>query len=94
MISNDPRRLRFQKLRVGLTFNSVSSMETEHFPAPFRVISLGSFQIENNQIEKPSTKALSTRIRFYIVFIEAANFSLRFHLASIAKRIENDDNFH
>ena len=34
-------------------------METEHFQAPFRVITLGSIQIENNQIEKPSTKELT-----------------------------------
>ena len=32
-------------------------MKTEHFQASFKVITLGSIQIENNQIEKPSTKA-------------------------------------
>ena len=34
-------------------------METEHFQAPFRVITLGSIQIENNQIENPSAKELT-----------------------------------
>ena len=34
-------------------------METDHFQAPFRVITLGSIQIENNQIEKPTTKELT-----------------------------------
>ena len=34
-------------------------MKTEHFQAPFRVITLGSVQIENDQIEKSSTKELS-----------------------------------
>ena len=34
-------------------FSSVSSMDDEHFQAPFRVITLGSIQVENNQIEKP-----------------------------------------
>ena len=34
-------------------------METEHFQAPFRVITLGSIQIENNQIEKSSTEELT-----------------------------------
>ena len=34
-------------------------METEHFQAPFRVITLASIEIENNQIEKPSTKELT-----------------------------------
>ena len=34
-------------------------METERCQAPFRVITLGSIQIENNQIEKPSTKELT-----------------------------------
>ena len=32
------------------------------------------------------TKALFTRLRFHIVFIETANFSLCFHLASMRKR--------
>ena len=31
-------------------------METVHFQAPFKVITSGSIQIENNQIEKRSTK--------------------------------------
>ena len=34
----------------------------------------------------PQPKAPSTRIRFHIVFIETANFSLRFHRASTRKR--------
>ena len=34
-------------------------METEHFYAPFKDITLGSIQIENNQTEKPSTKQLT-----------------------------------
>ena len=34
-------------------------METEHFQAPFRVITSGSIQIENKQIEKPSTEELT-----------------------------------
>ena len=34
-------------------------METEHFQARFRVITLGSIRVENNQIEKPSTKELT-----------------------------------
>ena len=34
-------------------------METEHFQAPFQVITLGSIQIGNYQIEKPSTKELT-----------------------------------
>ena len=34
-------------------------METEHFQAPFRVITSGTIQIENNQNEKPSTKELT-----------------------------------
>ena len=34
-------------------------MKTEHFQAPFRVVTLGSIQIENNQIEKPLTKVLT-----------------------------------
>ena len=34
-------------------------METEHFQASFRVITLGSIQIENNQIEKPPAKELT-----------------------------------
>ena len=33
-------------------------METEHFQSPFRVITSGSIQMENNQIEKLSTTAL------------------------------------
>ena len=33
-------------------------METEHFQAPFRVITLGSIHIENNT-EKPSTEELT-----------------------------------
>ena len=35
-------------------------METEHFQAPFSVITLGRIQIENVQIEKPSTKEFKT----------------------------------
>ena len=34
-------------------------METDRFQALFRVITLGSIQIENDQIEKPSTKELT-----------------------------------
>ena len=35
-------------------------METEHFQSPFRIIiTLGNTQIENNQIEKLSTKELT-----------------------------------
>ena len=34
-------------------------METDSFQAPFRVITSGSIQIENNQIEKPSTDELT-----------------------------------
>ena len=34
-------------------------MDTEHFQALFRVITLGRIQIENNQIEKSSTKELT-----------------------------------
>ena len=34
-------------------------METKHFQAPFRVITSGSIQVENNQIDKPSTKELT-----------------------------------
>ena len=34
-------------------------METEHFQAPFRVITIGSIQIQNNQIGKLSTKELT-----------------------------------
>ena len=33
-------------------------MKTENSQAPFRIITLGSIQIEDNQIEKPSTKKL------------------------------------
>ena len=32
-------------------------METEHFQAPFRVITLGSIQIENNQTEEVNCMA-------------------------------------
>ena len=34
-------------------------METEHFQALFDVMIFGSIQIENNQLEKPSTKELT-----------------------------------
>ena len=34
-------------------------MGTEHFQAPFRVTTLGSIQLENNQTEKPSTTELT-----------------------------------
>ena len=37
-------------------------METEHFQAPFRAITLGSIQIENNQIEKPLTPWLLSKL--------------------------------
>ena len=42
----------------SIRFSSVSSTETEHFQAPFHVIIFGSTHIENNQIEKLSTKQL------------------------------------
>ena len=49
--------------------NSVSSMEIENFQAPFRVITSGSIQIENNQTEKPSTEELlglaALKVAFY-----------------------------
>ena len=43
-------------------------METEHFQAPFRVITSGSIQTENNQIE-PSTTELTAWLlsKLYVV---------------------------
>ena len=32
-------------------------MDTEHFQTPFRVITLGSIQTENNQVENPQLRS-------------------------------------
>ena len=52
-------------------------METEHFQAPFRVITLGSIQIENNQIEKRSTKELTTRLLSKLHIIRQLKYRLK-----------------
>ena len=52
-------------------------METEHFQAPFRVITLGSIQIENNQIGKPSTKELTAWLLSKLHVIRQLKFRLK-----------------
>ena len=52
-------------------------METEHFQAPFRVVTLGSIQIENNQIEKPSTKELTAWLLSKLHVIRQLNYRLK-----------------
>ena len=42
--------------------SDVSSMETEHFQAPIRVIILGNNEIESYQIERPSIVELSASL--------------------------------
>ena len=42
--------------------------------------------IRNLYLDNQTGEAQSTQIRFHIVFIETANFSLRFHHASTRKR--------
>ena len=52
-------------------------METEHFQAPNRVITLGSIQIENNQIEKPSTKELTAWLLSKLHVIRQLKYKLK-----------------
>ena len=52
-------------------------METEHIQAPFRVITLGSIQIENNQIEKPSTKELTAWLLSQVHVIRQLKYILK-----------------
>ena len=53
-------------------------METEHFQAHFGVITLGRIQIiENNQIEKPSTKELPDRLLSKLHVIRQLNYRLK-----------------
>ena len=49
----------------------------EHFQAPFRVIALGSIQIENIQIEKPSTKELTAWLLSKLHVIRQLNHRLK-----------------
>ena len=52
-------------------------METEHFQSPFRVIILGSIQIENNQIEKPSIKDLTAWLLSKLHVIRQLKYRLK-----------------
>ena len=52
-------------------------METEHFQAPFRVITLGSIQIEDSQIEKPSTKELTAWLLSKLHVIRQLQYRLK-----------------
>ena len=54
-------------------------METEHFQTPFGVITytLGSIQIENNQIEKPSTKELAAWLLSQLHVIRQLKYRLK-----------------
>ena len=58
-------------------FSSVSLMETEHFQAPFRVITFGSIQIENNQLEKPSTNELTAWLLLNLHVIRQLKYRLK-----------------
>ena len=52
-------------------------METEYFQAPFRVIIPGIIQIENNQIEKPSTKELTACLLSKLHVIRKLKYRLK-----------------
>ena len=52
-------------------------METEHFQAPFRVITLGSIQIENNQTEKPKTKELTAWLLLKLHVIRELKYRMK-----------------
>ena len=52
-------------------------METEQFQATFRVITLGNIQIENNQIEKPSTKELTAWLLSKLHIIRQLKYRLK-----------------
>ena len=52
-------------------------METEHFQVPFRVITLGSIQIENYQIEKPSTEELTAWLFLKLRAIRQLKYRLK-----------------
>ena len=52
-------------------------METEHFQAPFTVITLGSIQIENNQIENTSIKELASWLLSKLHVIRPFKYRLR-----------------
>ena len=52
-------------------------MGTEHFQAPFRGITLGSIQTENNQIEKPSAKKLTPWLLSKLRVIRQLKYGLK-----------------
>ena len=52
-------------------------MESEHFQVPFRVITLGSTEIENNQIGKPSTKELTAWLLSKLHIIRQFKYRLK-----------------
>ena len=52
-------------------------METEHFQALFRIITLGGIQIENNQIKKPSTKGLTDWLLLKLHAIRQLKYRLK-----------------
>ena len=52
-------------------------METEHFQAAFRVITLGTIQIENNQIVKHSTKELTAWLLSKLYVIRQLKYRLK-----------------
>ena len=68
-------------------------METEQFQAPFIIITSGSIHIENNQIEKPSTKELTAWLLSKLDVIRQLKYRLKMIIqtenqaATIAKQL-------
>ena len=62
-------------------------MEAEHFQAPFSVIILGSIQIENGQIEKPSNKELTAWLLSKLHVIRQLKYRLKMIMQT--ERFEN-----